>query len=299
MFELDPKRTAADPRDAATVIVVRDGPRGVELFCVRRHSRSGFLGGAVVFPGGKVDEADYHPAWHGRSTALAERARAFHAEAVHARAFAIAALRESFEEAAILPVAGGALDARATEGLRQELSAAAQGPTPPLARALAERQLMLNLSDLQPFARWITPVAERRRYDTRFYLQPLPAGQEGRHDDHETTFSFWATPNDILVRWENGEIQLAPPTSRSIEILKAAGSVDEAIALAHTQPLEPVCPSFVQVAEQWILTLPGDPLHPDASAGPAAPDAHTRFVLRDGRFVSTTASDTEVPEPST
>lgn len=289
MLRFDPNQAPVVPRDAATVIVVREGPNGVEMFCVERHARSGFLGGAVVFPGGKLDEADRFPVWATRSTTLRARSRAFAAEHDDARGFAIAALRELFEEGAILPVEGDSIDATRALSLRVELEArAARGVAPAVAfsELMTERDLRPDTARLEALWRWITPAAEARRYDTRFYVLPLPPAQSGAHDRHETTSSFWATPNELLRRYEHGELFLAPPTMRTAELFRDCESVTRALELAALQSLEPVCPVFVTDGDNTVLTLPGDALHPDLYAPPADPLAPTRFELVDGRFVS-------------
>ncbi len=133
-----------------------------------------------------------------------------------------------------------------------------------------------------PWARWITPEAEARRFDARFYLLELPPGQVGRHDEHETTHSFWARPAAILERAVRGEIFLAPPTTRTLELLAAVASVQAARDLAAAQSLRPICPRFVPDERAPFLALPGDPTHEEREKRVAGT---TRFVLRDGRFV--------------
>lgn len=303
MLDLDPNRETVRPRDAATVVVVRrsiervpiergpiergPGERGrgapgqddgFEVLCVRRHDRSGFLGGAIVFPGGKVDLADADPAWAQASTGFAARAPAEPA----ALAFAVAALRELLEEAGLAVVAGGEV----SPGTVAELRASAREPAAPgLAAALAARGLRLDTARLTTLSRWVTPEAEHRRFDTRFYVLVAPAGQDAEHDEHETTESFWAAPAAVLARWDAGEVMLAPPTSHTLTVLARARTVDEVLALARTHPLEAVCPHFTLDGADAVLALPGDPLHPSSRAvfcGDADP---TRFVLENGRFV--------------
>jgi hypothetical protein len=151
-----------------------------------------------------------------------------------------------------------------------------------LAGALARRGLRLALHELVPWARWITPAAESRRYDARFFLCALPPSQVGRHDEHETTMSFWARPRALLDRSVRGEIFLAPPTTRSLELLASTPDVRAACALAAEQSLRPICPLFVPDDVAPFLALPGDPAHAVRERRVAGP---TRFVLREGRFV--------------
>lgn len=275
----------ATPRDAATVVVMRCSDHGLELFCVERHKRSGFMGGALVFPGGKVDPSDHHESWQRLATGLSERARLLAEKEVQARAFAVAVLREALEEAAILPVVGNSLDANQALGLRSALARGAVDGQPALASLLDERRLLLDTGRLEALGRWITPTAEPKRFDTRFYLLALPEGQSGLHDDHEMTKSFWATPRELLERWERGEVMLAPPTAWTIGLFYGLKDFDTAFAVARRQSLSPVEPNFTNDGSDVVLTLPGDPLHPVAVPAPDDPDAPTRFVLQNGRFV--------------
>jgi 8-oxo-dGTP pyrophosphatase MutT (NUDIX family) len=260
---------------------------GIEVFCVRRHAASAFLGGAVVFPGGKLDDEDSAFAERLGATpdfpALRPQPRASdfadaEASAPSALALAICACRETLEEAAILPTLPPIDDARA-RALRAELEAAGGKG---FARLLERDGLALRVADLVPFARWITPEAESRRYDTRFFVTALPPGQEGAHDMHETVWGIWAAPAAMLASFERGDVQLAPPTLRSLELLAEARDVDHALAIAAAQPLAPICPLFV-ASDPPMLVLPGDAEHPIREARIAG---STRFVLRDGRFVS-------------
>jgi 8-oxo-dGTP pyrophosphatase MutT (NUDIX family) len=281
MLDLDANRAAVPPRDAATVLVVRDGDGGrLEVFCVVRHVKSGFLGGAVVFPGGKVDEADRDAAWD----ALATGARSFAPgeDAGLTRAFAVAACREALEEAAILPAATTTLSHDDLLALRPLLAKDSLG----FRAALEARSLALDLAALRPFARWVTPLAESRRFDTRFFLVVAPPGQEGAHDAHETTASFWAMPEEVLARFDRGELQLAPPTHRSLEVLATVTSTADALTLAAGLSLDPICPKLVPVpgaaetAGALALVLPGDPDH---DVRDARVPGRSRFVLHGDR----------------
>jgi 8-oxo-dGTP pyrophosphatase MutT (NUDIX family) len=271
MLQFDPEREPVTPKDAATVAVVRETAAGLEVFCVQRHTRSGFLGGAVVFPGGKVDVADRGEHWRNLTTDLTARARSFAEDEPTARSFAVAALRELLEEAAILAVEGGELDAEQTAELRSELSrrAASETQAHAFAGLLRERGLKADTSRLEALAHWITPAAESRRYDTRFYILPLPGRQHGAHDRHETTASFWATPREVLGRWERGEIFLAPPTSRTLQILLPASDRPGAAAgarlpLLHAGRRSGGPRAAGRSAPSRARSRPGGPGRPDA-----------------------------------
>ncbi len=280
ILDLDANRDAAPPRDAATLIVVRPAGGaangGVELFFVRRHAHSPFLGGAVVFPGGKLDPADAAVA---RTDGAAERAlqvAGFANDSSHARALCVCACRESLEEAGIVPTAPSTADA-AVERMRAALAGGR-----PLDEVLSAESATLATRTLVPFARWITPKAEARRYDARFFLVACPPGQSGRPDEHETVSGVWATPARMMAAFAAGDVFLAPPTLRALELLDGAPTVAEALARAATQSLEPICPTFVP-SDPPMLVIPGDPLHEIRERRVAG---GTRFVLRAGRFVS-------------
>jgi 8-oxo-dGTP pyrophosphatase MutT (NUDIX family) len=276
MLDLDPARSPAPPKDAATLLVLRAAGDDIEIFCVRRHAESAFMGGVVVFPGGKLDAADAADGYGTHSDGIDQRASVFADDAQHAHALAICACRESLEEAGLLPVTTD-LGAEAVERMRAAL---ADGES--LLSLLAAADVVLATSQLIPFARWITPGAEQRRYDARFFMTALPAGQLGQHDDHETVSSVWATPTKLLEAFNGGDLMLAPPTVRALELLVTVSDIDTALALCGEQTLLPICPEFV-ASDPPALALPGDPDH---SIGERRVAGSTRFVLDNGKFVS-------------
>jgi 8-oxo-dGTP pyrophosphatase MutT (NUDIX family) len=254
MLDLDPTREGVVPRDAATLVLLRDTPAGVEVFCVERNKKSRFLGGAIVFPGGRVEDAD-------RDGATGEDD--------HLR---VAACRETLEEAAIL-IATKPVSNDDVVALRERAKS-----DPAAIRAfLAERRLHYDTSALAPLSRWITPKVESRRFDARFYVARAPDGQTGAHDMTETMASFWNTPAKILSRFDAAEIQLAPPTHRTLQILAECNDVTAAIARARASSLDPICPELVQQEGTMALVLPGDPQH--SVQEPRIAGA-SRYVLR-------------------
>ncbi|MDC3961152.1 NUDIX hydrolase [Polyangium jinanense] len=284
MLEFDINRNTSQPRDAATVVVIRDGAQGLEVFCVRRHAKSAFMGGALVFPGGKVDPSDLDPAWETAASAADARVLSMATEQTSALGLCVAACRETLEEGRILPVTPAALGPE-LDAMAAELVAGTR-----LFDALVRRGRRLLVDTLVPFARWVTPEAESRRFDARFFLLPLPEGQEGRHDDHETTMSLWARPSDVLDAAAEGRFFLAPPTSRTLELLAGERDVHGALALASRQSLLPICPVFVpgEGDAPPFIALPGDPAHSVRERRVAGP---SRYVLRDGRFAAEDAPE--------
>lgn len=281
MLKIEPGREPTEPRDAATVLLVRDRVGGgFEVFMVRRHSKSGFMGGAFVFPGGKLDDEDRGDRLLARTAGRdPEGARAALGESGdprHAVGLFVAALRETFEEAGVL-LADGA-DPVALADARAELAAGADFGT-----VVEKLEVELRLDRLVPWARWVTPAVEPRRYDTRFFVAVAPPEQEADHDRHETTEAAWLTPQGALDRELAGEIQLPPPTMRTLEELATLGTTAEVMAHAASRTPPFVDPVFLDEDGSWVLALPGDPRHPTAER---AVMGATRFVLSDGRWSS-------------
>ena len=208
----------AEPRDAATVVVLRDAAaRGMEVYLIKRSRTVDFMAGAHVFPGGRLDKAD--------------------------SSLAACAVRETFEEAG----------------------------------------LALDVAALVPWVRWVTPEISPKRFDARFYLARAPEGQEPRVDGYEATEGLWIAPQEALQRWEDGAMQLAPATAKSVEMLLAFATVESALAeAARREP--PLVMPFVwndRESGRAYISLPGDPRHPmpDVLGG-----AIRRIQLVEGRY---------------
>lgn len=264
----------AAPRDAATVLLLRDEPEAFSVFLVRRHGGSGFMAGAHVFPGGVLDDADV-PLGEMLVGRTADECAALLGEDDPARSAAlfVTAIRETFEEAGVLLAEGAPEDLaplRARHAADDDFGA--------LLRAAG---LHLSGAALVPQARWITPTVEKRRYDTRFFVARAPAGQRATHDAKETTESCWMRPAEALDAEGRGELRLPPPTARTLEHLARFASVDEVFADAAARRPPLLQPVFHDRGGAWILALPGDPLHPvDEPAFPGS----TRYVLEGGRW---------------
>ncbi|MEW9554704.1 NUDIX hydrolase [Nonomuraea sp. NPDC050783] len=241
------------PRDAATVAILRDGPAGPEVYLLRRKATMAFAAGAYVFPGGSVDarDTDQAVAWAGPSPA--EWGATFHAGERLARGLVCAAVRETFEESGVLlagPDAGSvAADTTGDDWEADRL--ALIGRSLALAGFLARRGLVLRSDLLKPWAHWITPEIEPRRFDTRFFVAVLPAGQRTRDVGGEADHVAWTRPAEAVERAHRGEIFLMPPTYRTLSELAAYGSVAEVLA-AH-RDIVTILPRAVEVEGEMRL----------------------------------------------
>lgn len=143
-----------------------------------------------------------------------------------------------------------------------------------------EANVYITIEDLHPFAHWVTPEIEIRRYDTRFFIARMPEGQTAKHDESETTALEWLTPAAAIGRFQRKELLLPPPTYTSICQLAPRTSIDDAIAWSRSRPIVRVMPKFFKDGDDVTLTLPGDPTFPTI-AGWDIPE-ETRFVLEQG-----------------
>jgi 8-oxo-dGTP pyrophosphatase MutT (NUDIX family) len=206
---------------AATLVLFRDGPDGPEHLFVQRAQTMAFAGGAIVFPGGRVDPGDLE---------LADRFAHLDRDDAAAR---IAAIRETVEEAGLLV----GLDGNVTQ-LRAHLLT---GST--LGDLIDRHDLRLDLDALVPFARWSPKLHQTRNFDTRFYLARVDADHaEASVDETENTHLFWARPADVLLRAAAGEVTVIFPTARNLERLALFAAFEDAVAHAAAHPVDPITP---------------------------------------------------------
>jgi 8-oxo-dGTP pyrophosphatase MutT (NUDIX family) len=283
------------PRAAATVVLLRDGAQGLEVFLVRRAAQSTVLGGVHVFPGGKLDDTDLALAHQLRAdldhAALAARlAEPELAPAVAASLF-VAAMREAFEECGVLFAHTGETPARARaqpagpEPTRTGLPTTPSGVNNPgFADQVRFAHRCLTASALHPWTRWITPrqpSVMHTRFDTRFFLAALPAGQTAVHDNHEATASAWLTPQAALQRYWHNEIEMAPPQIMSLVQLARHATMASALSQARLRPPPVIEPQPFDQNGMRVICYPGDPRHPQPQAAMPGP---TRLVFRNRRF---------------
>jgi 8-oxo-dGTP pyrophosphatase MutT (NUDIX family) len=253
---------SAQLREAASVILLRRAGVGFEVFLLRRHQHASFMASAFVFPGGASEPA--------------EDART-------------AAARELFEEAGVLlaralaPVAAARLGLPSQAALRRAILDGASAHA-----ALAAAGLGWATEPLIPWAHWITPSAEPRRFSARFFVCELPEGQEPSFDDVETVDQVWVRPGEALAR--AGELALPPPQVRTCWELAQLATIEEVLAAARTRSDEPhpimprLCPPSGGAA--GCLLLPWDPDYIERGTGDATPLTYVpRWASGPSRFL--------------
>ena len=230
-------------RDAATVVLLRDGAEGVETWLLTRVTQMAFAAGMTVFPGGRVDDSDADLPFDG--AVAAEIAARFGCDEREARAYLGAAVRETFEETGVLLTAPLAdLSARR---LDVESGAVAFGDL------LREHGLTIDASGLRPWSRWITPPGETRRYDTRFFVVALPDGADPQDVTSESSVAEWVSVGVALEQAQRGERKLLPPTIATLASLVPFPSVDAVIASADGRDLQPVRPNIRLTDDGYVV----------------------------------------------
>jgi 8-oxo-dGTP pyrophosphatase MutT (NUDIX family) len=250
---------APEPRDAATIAVLRSagGAAGIEVLMLRRPAAMAFAPGAYVFPGGSVDPADYgaQSGWQGPSPA--DFGARLGASAEVAGALVCAAVRETFEESGVLLAGepGGGLTVPSGPSWDDDRAALSAG-TLSLTGLLRARGLVLRADLLVPWARWITPPGESRRFDARFFTAVLPPGQSATGNDAESDHVAWLSPADAIASARAGEISLLPPTATTLNDFASAAAAGLGLAdiLAGPRVIEPVQPRLVLAddGEVWL-----------------------------------------------
>jgi 8-oxo-dGTP pyrophosphatase MutT (NUDIX family) len=248
----DPPAVPSAPRPAATIVLLRDAPGGMELLLMRRSRRAGFVPGAYVFPGGRVDGTDFTPeildCLDGLDAAGAARRLDLHDVEPPAISYYLAALREAFEETGILVghrADGGAPPTAAEDPAVDAVRDALMQDRLSFADALHRLESRIEGSAVEYIAHWITPEPEPRRYDTRFFAAKVAEGATPIVDPREMTDALWLSPGEALHRLDRGELPMVFPTIKTIEELTAFGSADEALEGFAGSPVRTILPTLV------------------------------------------------------
>jgi 8-oxo-dGTP pyrophosphatase MutT (NUDIX family) len=247
------------PRPASTILLLRDsanakGKGEIEVFMMVRHYEIDFNSGALVFPGGSVDNDDQeiiaNPALYSGGEGLDGLALSFR----------IAAIRETFEESGILLARPGGSNAlvdarRASEIEAASRAALCEGKTSFL-KVLTDNGMLLALDELVPYAHWITPEGMPKRFDTWFFLAAAPPEQAGAHDGKESTDSIWVSPREALEGGASGRFKLPFPTTRNLIRLGKQTSVRAALDHSRGKPVVTVMPVMTKLNGGRQLRIP-------------------------------------------
>ncbi|MFD5395476.1 NUDIX hydrolase [Streptomyces sp. NPDC127097] len=287
--------TPAEPRRAATVLLLRDSASGgPAVHMLRRRTSMAFAGGAYAYPGGSVDPRDERPvAWAGPSRA--QWAVRMGVDPATAQAIVCAAVRETFEEAGVL-LAGASADTVVADTTGEDWEAdraALVAHELSFADFLGRRGLVLRSDLLGAWARWITPEFEPRRYDTWFFVAALPEGQRtlpqeppagsgpagSRLATTEADLAVWIRPEEAAAGYDRGELLMMPPTIATLRGLQPYATAADALAAAEAQDLTPVLARARLVGGEIELSWPGHDeftkhiTRTDAAAGAPGGDA--------------------------
>jgi 8-oxo-dGTP pyrophosphatase MutT (NUDIX family) len=220
---------------AATLVLVRERPgASPELLMVERAEGMAFAGGALVFPGGRIDDSD----------------RALGGDEMGAAK--VAAIRETIEETAIPAGLGGAADEQAALELQRALLA-----DEPFDALLQRHSLELDIAALTPFARWVPKFHATRRFDTLFFVARCPDGDWQPHIvEGECAAAHWITASEAMERDRRGEARLIFPTRRNLERLALHSSFEAIKADAEAHPIEPISPWVEEIDDENFITIP-------------------------------------------
>lgn len=247
--------SVAPTRDAATVVLLRDAPDGPDVYLLRRAGTMAFAAGMHVFPGGSVDPRDGDPggAWSGPGPG--RWAGWLGCDEPLARALVRAAVRETFEESGVL-LAGPDAHSVVADTTGADLEAdrlALLDRSASMTEVLVRRGLVLRSDLLRPWAHWITPEFEPKRFDTRFFVAAVPPGQRPRDVSGEADATVWLPVRDAVAAHEAGELAMLPPTIESLREIAVHATVAE--VLAAPRVVRPVLPRLVRDGDRLVLDV--------------------------------------------
>lgn len=248
-------RTPVEARPAATVILLRDAPAGLEVYLLRRQRTMAFAAGMTVFPGGRVDATDSSVAdsWSGPSPAWF--AARLGCDEATASAYVAAAVRETFEESGVLLAgpSGTAIVGDTTGDDWENDRVALENRGLGFSEFLHRRRLVLRADLLGPWAHWITPEFEPKRYDTAFFVAALPAGQLTRDVTSESDQVTWIRPGDAVAAVDAGETLMLPPTYLCCRDLAQYDDVAGVLAGAGDREIRTIMPTVRIDGDQAYL----------------------------------------------
>lgn len=239
---------------AATVLLLRDGVNGLEVLMITRHAEAVFAGGALVFPGGRLDAEDSAPE-------LLRRCRAVAGVDDAQMALRVCAIRETFEEAALLLArAQGSEQLLTGEAVKAVVArlTAKLGRAPDFTELVTEGALELATDLLVPFAHWITPKVRPRRYDTYFYLAPVPPHQEALHDGREAVDSVWVSPAQAAADGAAKRVKMIFATRFNLLKLARSTGIEAALDAARHDRIVTCCPEYRETPHGLVWSIPAE-----------------------------------------
>ena len=264
---VDGTREPAEPRNAATVVLLRERATGPEVYLLRRHATMDFAGGMCVFPGGGVDPRDFDAAvgWAGPSPE--EWADRLGTDEDLARALVCAAVRETFEESGVL-LAGPSADSVVADTTGEEWEAdrvALETRELAMTDLLERRGLVLRTDLLGTWDGWLTPVFEPKRYRTWFFVALLPEGQRTRDVSTESSSVVWMPVGEAVDRADAGTLAMLPPTYLTCLEVSQHDSVADVVAASEGRTVDMFTPSVEPLGDGYTLSMP-DRLRPLVAA---------------------------------
>lgn len=236
---------------AATILLLRDAP-AFEVLMIERHADISFAGGALVFPGGKIEASDQDHAWAGHADGYDDAVPI-------ERGPRIAAIREAFEESGVLLARDrrGLMIDDETTAMLDHWRAEVEADDTLFMRMIAEHELRLACDSLRLFARWQpSRLVTHRRYHTWFFAAAAPDNQTAREDGNEATEALWTSPASALAARDSGARRMIFPTSRNVELLGVSATVQEVFDDAHRRKIEAIEPAVIERDGRMVVTIP-------------------------------------------
>ena len=256
----------AELRPAATVILIRENAGELQVYLLKRSTKSGFMAGNYVFPGGVLDPGDHDDSnWQPyvdlNPAELMKRLAGESLNEHEVLPYGIAAIRETFEEAGVFlghPVEQTTAELEKLNRRRQEADLSDGW----LQDLVETGKWSLSFSKLYPWSHWVTPAKMKKRFDTRFFIASMPADQACRPDNRETTHGVWISPQKGLAGNLSAEIPLSPPTVATLHELLSYRSLNELMQYSAQKSWGPaLMPRLVFADQDAVIVEPWDPVY--------------------------------------
>ncbi len=205
---------------ASTMVLIDDRP-DLHVLMLLRNNSSGFVADHTIFPGGAIEEDDKNYIWDDLVVGLTKEEAKTQLRTDDARSFWIAAIRETIEEVGVL------VGTHENELLEDRRSI--EDGSENFSDVISQREITLDLSDIKPISRWVTPMGGTRRYDTYFFVAQSFTSVTPQVDGKEAVEAFWIAPSEALKKWELGEMTMISPTLATLRQLESYENSDEVL----------------------------------------------------------------------